>query len=232
MKLGLVAEVKWEVREVCRRLRLRLLDAENQVWGADQDAHEIRLCLSGIVPDMAKERVERFLNSEKPDMMLCCGLAGALRPDIQVGDLVVQSADPSLEEQAGLALRARGIPYHVGPLVTVSAPVLAPAARRELAAKSGAIAVDMESQTIAALCRERGIPCMAMKGVSDGYEDDLTPILGGVDVIHIRRIALSVLGLPWTWPLAARLARHSFIAANRLGHGVWALLERLCGPAE
>ncbi len=224
MKIALVAEVKWEVREVCRRLKLDLLDARDEVWGATLNGHTVRLCLSGMVPEVAHERVPRFLDSARPDLMICSGLAGALRPHVKVGELVVQSEDEALLAMAERALKDSNIPFHVGPLVTVSKPVLTPDARRHLASRTPAIAVDMESQTIAALCRERGIPCLAMKGVSDGITDDLSPILGGFEIIHIPRIALRVLGCPNTWPLAARLARHSYVAADRLGHGVWATL--------
>jgi adenosylhomocysteine nucleosidase len=227
MKIGLVAEIKWEVREVCRRLKLQLLDARDEIWGAQLNGHTIRLCLSGMVPAIAKERVDRFLGSHNLDLMIGSGLAGALRPNIVVGDVVVQSADEGLTQVAGSALKERGIPFHVGPLVTVSSPVLTPGARRELALKSNAIAVDMESQTIAALCRERGIPFLAMKGVSDGVDDDLSPILGGFDIINIPRIAMRVVSRPSTWPLAARLARHSYVAADHLGQGVWATLTRI-----
>lgn len=227
MKIGLVAEVKWEVREVCRRLKLQLLDARDEIWGADLNGHVIRLCLSGMVPAVSKDRVDRFLDSQSLDLMICSGLAGALRPNIEVGDVVVQSTDAALIRAAESALKEREIPFHVGQLVTVSSPVLTPGARRELANQSGAIAVDMESQTIAALCRERGIPCLAMKGVSDGIDDDLSPILGGFEIINIPRIALRVVSRPSTWPLAARLAHHSYVAANHLGHGVWATLNRM-----
>ena len=232
MKIGLVAEVKWEVREVCRQLKLRLLDARDEIWGADLNGHAIRLCLSGMVPAVAKERVDRFLDSQKPELMLCTGLAGALRANIKIGDIIVQSTDQSLLNSAESALKERSIPFHSGPLVTVASPVLTSAARRDLARRSDAIAVDMESQTIAGLCLDRGIPCLAMKGVSDGIDDDLSPILGGFEIIDIPRIALRVLSRPGAWPLAARLARHSYVAANHLGHGVWATLNRLQPPVR
>lgn len=227
MKIGLVAEVKWEVREVCRRLKLTLFDSRDEVWGAELNGHAVRLCLSGMIPAVSKDRVDRFLGSQKPDLMICSGLAGALKPNIVVGDIVVQSADPSLVSIAERALKEHDIPFHVGPLVTVGSPVLTPTARRDLAHTSGAIAVDMESQTIARLCRQRNIPCLAMKGVCDGIDDDLSPILGGFDIINIPRIAMRVVSRPNTWPLAARLAHHSYIAANHLGHGVWATMNQL-----
>lgn len=132
MKIGLVAEVKWEVREVCRQLKLRLLDARDEIWGAELNGNVIRLCLSGMVPAISKERVDRFLDSQRLDLMVCSGLAGALQPNIVVGDVVVQSADQGLTRAAESALKERELPYHVGPLVTVSSPVLTPKARRAL----------------------------------------------------------------------------------------------------
>lgn len=232
MKIGLVAEVKWEVREVCRQLKLQLLDARDEIWGAELNGHVIRLCLSGMVPAVAKERVDRFLGSQKLDLMICSGLAGALRANIKIGDIIVQSTDPSLVYTAESALKERDIPFHSGSLVTVPKPALNGAARRALAANSEAIAVDMESQTIAALCKKRGIPCLALKGVSDELDDDMEPILGGFEIINIPRIALRVLSRPGTWPLAARLARNSYVAANHLGRGVWATLNRLQPPVR
>lgn len=231
MNIGLVAEVKWEVRAVCARLKLRPIDANDDVWTARLNGHVIRLCLSGMIPSIAHERVKRFLDSSRLDLMICSGLAGAPQPHVRVGQIIVQSEDPHLVVTAEQALKHHDIPFHVGPLVTVSRPVLTPAARQDLAAKSQAIAVDMESQTIAAVCRERGIPCLAMNGVSDGIDDDLSPILGGFDIINISRIALRVLSHPSTWPLAVLLARHSHTAADHLGHAVWSVLTRLTEPA-
>ena len=229
MKIGLVAEVKWEVQEVCRRLKLTSINPRDGVWGSTLNGHVIRLCLSGMVPAVSKDRVDRFLEANRLDLLICSGLAGALRPDIVVGDLIVQSQDSHLVTLAERALKDAQIPFHVGPLVTVASPVLTPAARHQLAGRSQAIAVDMESQTIAALCHQRRIPCLAIKAVSDGIEDDLSPILGGFEIIDIPKIAVRVLSRPGTWPLAARLARHSRRAATQLGHGVWATLQQLQG---
>lgn len=231
MKIGLVAEVKWEVREVCRQLKLKPL-SEAHLWEASHQGHAVQLCLSGMVPTIAKERVDRFLDQFKPDLMISSGLAGALQPHVKVGEVIVQSHDDALATVAAQALKERGLPFQVGPLVTVPQPVLTPAARKQLAARTNALGVDMESQTIAALCKQRGIKCLALKGVSDGIDDDLSPILGGFEIIHIPRIALHVLGHPRTWPLAMRLARHSYRAADNLGHAVWSVLTRLAESSE
>lgn len=229
MRIGLVAAVKWEVREVCRRLRIRVMDRRDRIWVGKLNGHDVRLCLSGMIPTIAKDRVTRFLDTHEPDLMISCGLAGALRADVVVGDLIIQSRDERLSTHAERAIKQTGLSCHVGPLVTVSRPVLTPASRREVARSSHAIGVDMESQTIAELCRQRGIRCLAIKGVSDGMDDDLSPILGGFEIIRIPQIARRVLARPSTWRLAARMARQSYFAATNLGHGVWATLKHLNG---
>lgn len=81
--------------------------------------------------------------------------------------------------------------------------VLTPGTRKEFAAQTKAIAVDMESQTIAALCEKRGIPSLALKAISDGMDDDLSPILGGFDIRGLRCGSLRGRRLgPWLfgWP--------------------------------
>lgn len=227
MKVGLVAEVRWEVRTLFRRFKLRPVNMAKDAWEATVNGHVLRLCLSGMVPAHARTRVTRFLDAYQPDLMISCGLAGALRPHVGVGDLIVQTDFPILAERADDALREAGVPYHVGPLVTVTKPILSPVDRYELAGRTQAIGVDMESQTIAALCRTRGIPSLAIKGVSDGMDDDLTPILGGFDVVDIPRIAWRVLARPSTWPLAAHLAGTSYRSATHLGQGLCAVLMTL-----
>lgn len=228
MRIGLVAEVKWEVREVVRQLRMRKVDSKNGTFRAQLNGHEVLLCLSGMEPSGARERVKRFLDENKPELMICSGLAGALRPHLNPGDLVVYSDDSDLVGMTETALEDASIKFHVGPLKTMAKPVLTLEARRALAAEcEEAIAVDMESQTVAALCREAGIRCLAIKGVSDGMEDDLSPILGGYEVIHIPSIAMRVLVSPKTWPLAAHLAKQSYTTATALGQGVLSVLGRV-----
>lgn len=46
MRIGLVAEVKWEVREVCRQLRLRRL-TESYLLRATLQGHDIRCVCQG-----------------------------------------------------------------------------------------------------------------------------------------------------------------------------------------
>lgn len=80
---------------------------------------------------------------------------------------------------------------------------------------------------------ERGI--LAIKAVSDGLDDDLSPVLGGFDIINIPHIAMRVPTNPNTWPPAARLPHHSYSFGHeprswRLGDAC--AIERECVRAQ
>jgi adenosylhomocysteine nucleosidase len=64
---------------------------------------------------------------------------------------------------------------HVGRLLTVDSIVRKPAERRRLAAEHAAIACDMESYAVADLCRQRGVPFLAIRVISDAVDDVLPP---------------------------------------------------------
>jgi hypothetical protein len=182
---GLVAEVKWEVREVCRQLKVTSVDSPDEVLSATLNDHQIRLCLSGMIPAIARERVDHFLNEYHPDLVICSGLAGALRPSITVGDLIVHSEDSSLVGVAEQALTQIRLPFHVGPLVTVASPVLTPAAKQELAARSQAIAVD---KVFPSACPRRPHPAGRGRGVHIKLAPDTS---GKADADFLRHVAVS-----------------------------------------
>jgi len=62
-----------------------------------------------------------------------------------------------------------------GPILTVDAPLLTPAAKRRARAASGAAVVDMEGRRIAEAAAERGVPIVAVRAVIDEADFALPP---------------------------------------------------------
>jgi len=70
-------------------------------------------------------------------------------------------------------VRRSGKRYHLGPIVTADQIVLMAKEKRDLAARSGALAVDMESAAIAAAAAARSVPFLAIRAILDPVEEDL-----------------------------------------------------------
>jgi 4-hydroxy-3-methylbut-2-en-1-yl diphosphate reductase len=109
--------------------------------------------------------------------VLIAGFCGALDPGLEPGDVVLASElrgptgttpcdDPSI--LAG-ALRRSGLRVHIGPIASSQRLVLRE--RRRALARSGALAVDMESAWIAPAAQDR--PLVAMRVVVDTHRHEL-----------------------------------------------------------
>ncbi len=102
---------------------------------------------------------ERIESGRAPDIVVSAGLAGALDPELSVGDL--------LRDAAGIALPGLdpGIPD--GNFHTAETIVATVEEKRRLRERTGADACDMESGHIAALCQKTGIPYAGLRCISD-----------------------------------------------------------------
>ncbi len=173
--------------------------------------------------------------------LVSVGLGGALSPDLCVGDWVAADrvlydgeawpTDPVWRErlQAGLARVARVV---VGAIVGGEAMVVRAADKAALHARTGGLAVDMESQAAARFAAERGLPFTALRVISDTAGRDLPRAVlagmkpdGGMDLAGV----LGALARdPRQLPALIRTGREAGVAfrALRLLGGD----HLLCGP--
>ena len=103
-------------------------------------------------------------------IILSCGIAGALAPTLEPGDVVIDG-DAALLERLGQALPDA----HRGGIAgsdTIAATV---AQKRTLAERTGALAVDMESHVAARVAARHGLGFAALRVISDRAADDLPP---------------------------------------------------------
>jgi nucleoside phosphorylase len=172
----------------------------------------------------------------RPRGILAVGFAGALSPALLVGDLLWAS---EVIDQAGNRWRTTwpgasfvdpDLGWHYGRLLTADALVGDPAAKQRLAAEHGAIAVDMESATIARMCAEQGVLFGCLRAVSDGSATHLSPELVGLlqgGRPSPWRVLTAVLRRPGLVGELRRLARNTRCAARQLARGIRPLLRSL-----
>ncbi len=172
---------------------------------------------TGMGPDKAA-RAARVVRQARPDAVAIVGLSGGLAPGIKPGDIVVASevraADGSVAARCASApllagdLRRLGLTVHVGPIVTV-AKVATGDERTRLAA-TGAIAVDMESASIAAGVGD--VPFAAVRVIVDTADEPL----GRLDLVRRGVLGLRTMrrvGLPiGAW--AAAVGRRTVLLAE------------------
>ncbi|MEP6776910.1 MAG: hypothetical protein ABI944_00550 [Chthoniobacterales bacterium] len=122
---------------------------------------------TGVGAKVARERVESFLKNERIDYLISAGFAGALDPQLEVGDLVIAENFSSRELLQSPNLQLGALPVYAGKLITAQVMIENASERAALAAETGAIAVDMETETVAAVCAARGVPLLSIRAISD-----------------------------------------------------------------
>jgi adenosylhomocysteine nucleosidase len=141
----------------------------------------------GIGRRNAEKSIRDFLAAGSPrvDLVLTCGFAGGLDSNLKVGDVLFEipeqkstlseskpqvssgSVAPSLEPKL-LTAGARPAKFFCADRVAVTV-----AEKDKLRAETGADAVEMESAAIHDVCRERGIPSVTVRAISDTADEDL-----------------------------------------------------------
>ena len=103
-------------------------------------------------------------------IILSCGIAGALVPELEPGDVVIDG-DTELVERLRHALPDARRGAVIGHDIIVATA----ARKRALHEQTRALAVDMESHVAARVAGRRGLPFAALRVISDRMEDDLPP---------------------------------------------------------
>ncbi|HEX5353562.1 MAG TPA: hypothetical protein VFW60_05735 [Rhodanobacteraceae bacterium] len=195
------------------------------------------VAVSGIGPRNARHAAERLLACGA-SRLANWGVAGALRPDLAAGDVLVPErircapGDPGFATDADacerlIAALSAGLNVHRGVLWSARQPVSTQAEKKALAESSGAVAVDMEAASIAAVAARANIPFVAVKAICDPVTRELPArILGALDGadggFSLRMLSAIAFGGPTAWRAAHALARdfararHSLTAAAAL----------------
>ncbi len=136
------------------------------------------------VPASRSQKQERLVSSlAPPELVLTCGFAGGLNPELKLGDMVFEisrrrgdeSQIKEKPESPHVVSYERLVAAGAKPAKIFCADRIATtvAEKKKLRAETGADAVEMESAAIHAVCCERGIPCASVRVISDTANEDL-----------------------------------------------------------
>jgi nucleoside phosphorylase len=118
---------------------------------------------TGVGAAKCEERLGNFLRNETPELLIASGFCGGTTDQLHPGDLVIA------DNASDLSKKARAIlPGAVVGKIHSADRIIDPAADRyEIGREHGAIAIDMETETIARICAKKSIPLLALRVVSD-----------------------------------------------------------------
>jgi len=174
------------------------------VRGGRYDGIRVAVIEAGMGFARARRATQVLIDAHAPDWVLSCGFSGALRPEMQVGNIVMAR---SVVDQHGQELQielkvnsdeANGL--FVGRLLTVDHMVRTIAEKSELATRHDALAVDMESLAVAQVARERKTLCLVVRVISDDMASDLPPevlsVVGPTGSVRLGAVIGSLLKRP------------------------------------
>jgi adenosylhomocysteine nucleosidase len=176
---------------------------------------DIRILLTGMGQRNADKSIRATFSTQKPALALTSGFAGALNPNLSLGN-VLFSCDgaPELEPRL-LAAGARPARFHCANRVASTA-----AEKRSLWESTHADAVEMESQIISNICREHKIPCATIRVILDTASEDLPLdfnfLMTADQQMDYRKLAFSLAKSPSKIAALLRLQKQSKEAAERL----------------
>jgi len=195
---------------------------------------EISILITGIGRKNAEKSVREFLANDLPKLVLTCGFAGGLNPDLKLGDVVFEIFPRSSRgNEAQIKIRNQSEPPYVGCYDKLIAAGAKPAKffcadriattvaeKKKLRAETGADAVEMESEAIYTVCREREIPYATVRVISDAANEDL-PLdfnqLSKPDMnLDYGKLALAILKSPGKIGALLKLQKQTRFAAERL----------------
>ncbi len=158
---------------------------------------------------------------EEATAVLSFGIAGGLAPDVARGAVILASAlweegEVWAVDAPWLALLSALLPARPGLLAASGTLLENAAAKASLHARSGALAVDMESGAAARFAAARGLPFAALRAVADGPGEAL-PRAAAVGLNPDGspapgRVLAALLRRPRELPALLRLARASAAA--------------------
>jgi adenosylhomocysteine nucleosidase len=184
----------------------------------------ISILLTGIGRQNAEKSLREFLATHSPKLVLTCGFAGGLNPELKLGDIIFETSDETLHTKL-LGAGAKPLKFFCADRIATTV-----AEKKELRAETGADAVEMESAAIHAVCRERGIPCATVRVISDTASEDLPLDFNALSKpdknLDFGKLFLAIARSPGKIPALMQLQSKTKFAAEQLA----AVLQKIIFP--
>jgi adenosylhomocysteine nucleosidase len=201
-QIAIIAALPREIATLVRRTAADAALVKRGVWLYRMEGAVV--VAAGMGAERAAIAVEAAGDVE---MLISTGLAGGCAVGVVAGsvlevDVVV---DAATGERFGTGAGA-------GVTLATAGTIASVGEKARLAESYGAVLVDMEAATVGRLARDKGLGFRAIKGVSDGYDFELSSLAkfaGKRGSFRTGAFALHTAVRPWEWGRAMALGRGS-----------------------
>jgi len=182
--------------------------------------------VAGIGSAPAAMAAMTLIAKEQPSCLMSVGLAGALRDDLHVGDVLW----PRLVINAATSRRFETRNAEANATMVSGKAIAGEQRKRELRDEFRADAIDMEGAGVASIADSCGLPFYAVKAISDEMSFTMPPLNDFVDAkgkLHMFAYGMRALVHPAWWGPTLTLARNGHTAAVELCKAVEHQIEQL-----
>lgn len=188
------------------------------------DAPDVQVLITGMGEKNSERALWKVLKKTSPSFVLTCGFAGALNPELKIGDVVF---DEDAGAELGETLTAAGA-RRAGFCCTERVATTA-AEKAELRRSTQADAVEMESRAIRTICRKKKIPSATVRVISDAANEDLpldfNALMTADQQLSFAKLAVTLMKSPGKIPRLMKLQRNTRFAAERIADVLQQLLR-------
>ncbi len=215
------------IMNISDHVRLGKASAWLGKWGKQN----IVMVQSGVGKQRADDATLQVIDRFQPRVLISTGYAGAVQPELNVGDLVIADAILEAKEEVkyfpdqdwlGRAMNIPcpdGVKAIVGGLLTVNTVIHDSATKWELGKSYSVQAVEMETSAIARVAEEQGLPLLSVRVISDRLNQELldsSSFLGRDGEISNLKAGWYVLTHPGSIKSALSLRAQTKIATQAL----------------
>lgn len=162
-------------------------------------------CVSGMGSGAAEIATRQLIAGHRPRAVVAAGFAGGLDPSLARGSVIRPCRAVRDDGASAIDLARHGSTHALLTIVSVDAVAATVDAKRTLAARTGAEAVDMETHAVARVAMAAGLPCHCVRVVSDDALESLPAEVAGLAAAPstLRRLG-AVVGAFGRRPAVAR----------------------------
>jgi adenosylhomocysteine nucleosidase len=195
-----------------------------ELWRWKFDEGEWVAACGGVGVEAATRAFAEVEKDGPPDLVISVGWAGALTLPLAAGR--AYSVSGVIDARTGERFR---VAIWSDERWLVTSPIVANEAEKQrLATAYKADLVDMEAAGLARLALMRGIPFCCIKGVSDGFHDqlpDFNRFINAEGQFDLTRMILFSILRPWYWPSLIRMGENSRKASQSIREAVLDFLD-------